>query len=182
LTALDPAAAARIEPGNRRRLVRALEVTLGSGRRFSSFGPGLETYPPTDVVLVGIRFVPSVHDVLIERRFHALLEAGFLDEVRALAARPRGLSRTARQALGYRELLAHIEDGVPLDEAVAEAVARTRSFARRQWAWFKRDPRILWLAPDDDLEARLTGLWDGGDRSSPVGPSAGRDSGVVVGD
>ena len=67
---------------------------------------------------------------------------------RALAARPGGLSRTARQALGYRELLAHLEDGLPLDEAVDLAVQRTRAFARRQRAWFRRDPRIVWLDPD----------------------------------
>src|SRR5579872_4137687 len=142
LVTLDPTAAARMEPGNRRRLVRALEVTLGAGRPFSSFGPGLDVYPPTPVVLVGIAFDPARHDPLIERRFRALLDAGLLDEVRALAARPRGLSRTARQALGYRELLTHIEDGVPLETAVTAAISRTRAFARRQWSWFKRDPRI----------------------------------------
>jgi tRNA dimethylallyltransferase len=160
LAALDPTAAARMEPGNARRVVRALEVTLGSGRPFSSFGPGLDVYPPTPVVLVGIRFDPAVHDALIERRFGALLDAGLLDEVRALAARPRGLSRTARQALGYRELLTHVEDGVPLDEAVTAAITRTRAFARRQWSWFKRDPRIHWLAPDRDPLAVLTEVWD----------------------
>ncbi len=162
LSALDPIAAARIDPGNRRRLVRAVEVTLGSGRPFSSFGPGLETYPPTPVLMVGIRFAPAVHDVLIERRFHALLDAGLLDEVRRLSSRPGGLSRTARQALGYRELLAHIEDGVPLDRSVSAAIARTRAFARRQWSWFKRDPRIVWLDPDADLPGRLLDLWDAG--------------------
>ena len=160
LAALDPAAAARMEPGNRRRVVRALEVTLGSGRPFSSFGPGLEAYPETSTVLVGIRFDPAVHDGRIERRFHALLDAGLLDEVRRLAQHPGGLSRTARQALGYRELLAHLEDGVPLDQAVAAAVTRTRAFARRQWSWFKRDPRIGWLEPDADHLAGLLERWD----------------------
>jgi tRNA dimethylallyltransferase len=161
LAALDPTAAGRIEPGNRRRLVRALEVTIGSGRPFSSFGPGLDVYRPTPVILVGIRFDPALHDVLIERRFLTLLDNGLLDEVRALAARPGGLSPTARQALGYRELLTHIEDGVPLGEAVTEAIARTRAFARRQWAWFKRDPRIRWLDPEADLFAGLLRVWDG---------------------
>jgi tRNA dimethylallyltransferase len=160
LIELDPAAAARIEPGNRRRLVRALEVTTGSGRPFSSYGPGLESYRPSPVSLVGIRFDPAVHDVLIERRLATLLDTGFLDEVRRLAARPGGLSRTARQALGYRELLAHVEEGRPLDQAVADTLARTRSFARRQWAWFKRDPRIIWLDPADDLLAGLLDVWD----------------------
>jgi tRNA dimethylallyltransferase len=161
LSALDPVAAARIDPGNRRRVVRALEVTLGSGRPFSSFGPGLDVYPHSAVVMMGIRFDPAVHDVLIERRFHDLLDQGLLDEVRGLVARG-GLSRTARQALGYRELLAHLESGIPLADAVAEAVRRTRAFARRQWAWFRRDPRIHWLDPDDDLLAQLIDAWDTG--------------------
>jgi tRNA dimethylallyltransferase len=168
LVALDPTAASRMEPGNRRRLVRALEVTLGSSRPFSSFGPGLEVYPPTPVVLVGIAFDPARHDPLIERRFRALLDAGLLDEVRALAARPGGLSRTARQALGYRELLTHIEDGVPLEVAVTAAVRRTRAFARRQWSWFKRDPRIRWLDPGGDLLLGLTDLWDTADAGAAM--------------
>ncbi len=185
LSSLDPTAASRIDPGNRRRLIRAVEVTLGSGRPFSSFGPGLETYPPTPVLMVGIRFVPAVHDVLIERRFFSLLDAGLLDEVRRLSRRPGGLSRTARQALGYRELLSHIEDGVPLDEAVSDAITRTRAFARRQWSWFKRDPRIVWLDPDTDLRGRLLDLWDAGASGPPVresgeGASAGAAS--VVGE
>jgi tRNA dimethylallyltransferase len=160
LVQLDPDAAARMAPTNRRRVVRALEVTIGAGRPFSSFGPGLEAYPPTPFVLVGMAFDPAVHDRRIEMRFAALLEEGFVDEVRALAARPAGLSRTARQALGYRELLGHVEDGVPLHEAVAAAVRRTRTLARRQWAWFRRDPRIHWLDPGRDALAQLLELWD----------------------
>jgi tRNA dimethylallyltransferase len=160
LAALDPTAARRMEPTNSRRIVRALEVTLGAGRPFSSFGPGLDAYPPTPFTLVGIRFDPAVHDARIERRLHELLDAGFVDEVRALARRPQGLSRTARQALGYRELLAHVEQDVPLEQAVAEAARRTRSFARRQWAWFRRDPRIRWLEPTGDLGSQLLEVWD----------------------
>jgi tRNA dimethylallyltransferase len=164
LMALDPVAAARMAPNNRRRVVRALEVTLGAGRPFSSFGPGLDAYPATPFALVGIRFDPAVHDARIEKRFEDLLDAGFVAEVRALAARPGGLSRTARQALGYRELLAHVEQGVPLDEAVDEAKRRTRAFARRQWAWFRRDPRISWLDPAGDLRAQLLEVWDASGR------------------
>ena len=61
-------------------------------------------------------------------------------------------SRTARQALGYRELLAHVEDGDPLEERIEEAVRRTRSYARRQASWFRRDPRITWAGPEDAVE------------------------------
>jgi tRNA dimethylallyltransferase len=150
LAGLDPVAAARIEPTNQRRLVRALEVTLGSGRPFSTFGPGLEQYRPTPVALVGVDRDPDELDERIGRRFERLMEEGLLDEVRRLAAGPGGMSRTARQALGYRELLAHLEDHQPLAEAVAAAVQRTRAFARRQRAWFRRDPRIVWVDPADD--------------------------------
>ena len=155
LAELDPLAAGRIHSTNRRRILRALEVTLGSGRPFSSFGPGLERYPPTSVCQVGIRLEPRLLDDRIAARFERLMEAGFLDEVRRLASRPAGLSRTARQGLGYRELLAHVEDGVRLADAVEEAVRRTRAFARRQMAWFRRDPRIVWVHPDDDPAASV---------------------------
>jgi tRNA dimethylallyltransferase len=160
LRALDPVAAARTTDTNRRRVVRALEVTIGSGRPFSSFGPGLDRYPPSAVSMVGIPFDPVAVDASIERRFRALLDEGLLEEVRALSRSRRGLSRTARQALGYRELLAHLEQSVALEDAVAEAVRRTRLFARRQWAWFRRDPRIRWLDPTGDLESQLLAHWD----------------------
>ena len=151
LAALDPVAAGRMEPANRRRVVRALEVTLGSGRPFSSFGPGLEEYPRSRFRLAGIALDHAVVHDRIERRFASMMAAGLVDEVRSLVARHGcGLSRTARQALGYRELLAHVESGVPLEQAAAEAVRRTRAFARRQRAWFRRDPRITWHAAQTD--------------------------------
>ena len=158
LAEVDPAAAGKMEPTNRRRIVRALEVTLGSGRPFSSFGPGLDAYPPTPFRQVGISLPRDVLDRRIEHRFTAMLDAGLLDEVRALAARPGGLSRTAGQALGYRELLAHVAGRTTLDEAVAEAVRRTRLFARRQERWFRRDPRICWHTHEGNPLALAPGV------------------------
>lgn len=149
LAELDPRAVTRMEPTNRRRILRALEVTLGSGRPFSSYGPGLETYPSTRFRLLGVELPPEVVADRIAARYQQQLEQGFVDEVTRLAADPRGLSATARQALGYRELLAHVAGEVELDAAVALAVGRTRRFARRQRAWFRRDPRIEWFAADD---------------------------------
>ncbi len=169
LEALDPVAAGRVDPANRRRLVRALEVTLGSGRPFSEFGPGLERYPPSPVMMVGIDLPPDELDRRIAERFEGLMDRGLLDEVATLAARPGGLSRTARQALGYRELLAHLEEGVPLEAAVALAVQRTRAFARRQRAWFRRDPRIVWLDPTGDPAGAIAAM---------VGSDPGTASGV----
>jgi tRNA dimethylallyltransferase len=148
LTELDPVAAGRIEPGNRRRLVRALEVCLGSGRPFSTFGPGVGSYPPTDAVMLGVRWPRARLAARIERRVAAMVAAGLVDEVARLAR--RGLSRTARQALGYKELLAHLDGRMSLDEAIAAVVVRTRQFAVRQERWFRRDPRIRWYDIDRD--------------------------------
>jgi tRNA dimethylallyltransferase len=158
LTQLDPVAASRMEPSNRRRVVRALEVTLGAERPFSSFGPGLDAYPSVETKQVALEVPLDELDGRIARRVHAMLERGFLDEVRNLAASPAGVSRTARQALGYRELLEHVEADVPFDVAVDAIIQRTRKFARRQLRWFRRDPRIIWLdgrLPTDEL-AHLT--------------------------
>jgi len=143
LLELDPVGAARMGPTNRRRVVRALEVTLGSGQPFSSFGPGLETYPRLDFPIVGLEVDRADLDARIERRFARQLEDGFLDEVRGLWARPTGLSRSAGQALGYRELLAHLDGELDLEDAVELAISRTRRFARRQQRWFRRDPRLI---------------------------------------
>ena len=165
LATLDPAAAARMEPTNRRRVVRALEVTVGSGRPFSSFGPGLDAFSPSPVHMVGLWLPRPVVAARIEARYHHQLADGFLDEVRALAAGP-GVSRTAAQALGYRELLAHVaadargEPHPTLDEAVEQAVRRTRQFARRQRVWFRRDPRITWVGAAHDPLVALDALLD----------------------
>ena len=155
LSTLDPVAAGRMEPTNRRRVVRALEVTLGGGRPFSSFGPGLDAHPPSPFALVGLARPTEDLNARIEQRYRDQVEAGFLEEVARLRARPEGISHTARQALGYRELLAHLDGESTLDEALDQAVRRTRKFARRQRAWFRRDPRITWLPADELPEAEL---------------------------
>ena len=145
LTALDPAAAAKIEPSNQRRLVRALEVCIGSGRPFSSFSPGLDTYPPIATVQVAVAWPRQELAQRIAERVIHQLDQGWLDEARQLSTQP--LSRTARKALGYAELFDHLEGRLSLDEAVERIVVRTRQFAVRQERWFRRDPRIKWVAP-----------------------------------
>jgi tRNA dimethylallyltransferase len=145
LEGVDPQAAARMEPSNRRRIVRALEVTLGSGRPFSSYGPGLTQFPPTSWRVAGVWLPRPVVAGRIGARLAAMLNAGLVTEVERLLTGPSGLSRTARQALGYREVLAHLEDGVPLAAAVADTERRTRAFARRQRVWWRRDPRVRWF-------------------------------------
>jgi tRNA dimethylallyltransferase len=151
-----------MEPSNRRRVLRALEVTLGSGRPFSSFGPGITKFPPTRWRLAGLWLPRPVVAARIHVRLANMVAQGLVGEVERLLPRPGGLSRTARQALGYREILAHLEDGVPLETAVAEVERRTRAFARRQRVWWRRDPRLRWYGAADNpfaVIAALLGDW-----------------------
>jgi tRNA dimethylallyltransferase len=143
---VDAAAADKIDPANRRRIVRALEVSIGSGQPFSSFGPGVGAFPPTDIVQFGIRWPRAALAERIEQRVTAMVGAGLLDEVAHLAA--HGLSPTARQALGYKELLDHLDGLVSFDDAIGAIVTRTRRFATRQERWFRRDPRVRWIDID----------------------------------
>ena len=147
---LDPSAASKIEPGNRRRIVRALEVTLGTGRPFSSFGPGLDVYPPSPFTQIGIRFSRDLNDLRIAERYKIQIEDGFVEEVRDLVSDGRELSKTASQALGYKQLISYIEGENTLEEAIESAISSTRRFARRQEKWFRRDPRIEWLNLEKD--------------------------------
>ena len=148
LQELDPAAATKMEPTNGRRIVRALEVCLGGGRTFSSYGPGVDVYPPSRVRQVALRWDRDVLARRMESRVLTMVEAGLLDEVTNLHA--TGLSPTAAQALGYKEMIDHLEGRSSLDEAVATTILRTRQFAVRQERWFRRDPRIEWFTVEDD--------------------------------
>ena len=147
---LDPLASEKIEPGNRRRIVRALEVTLGTGRPFSSFGPGLDVYPPSPFTEIGIRMPRDLNDLRIAERYKRQIEDGFVEEVKNLVSDGRELSNTASQALGYKQIISYIEGENTLEEAIESAIASTRRFARRQEKWFRRDPRIQWMELQKD--------------------------------
>ena len=148
LVVLDPVAAGKMEPSNVRRVIRALEVTVGSGRPFSSFGPGVDTYPPISFEQFGLRWPRPILARRISERVHRMIEAGFLAEVEALAT--GAVSRTARQALGYKEMFDFLTGTCTLDEAIDTIILRTRQFAVRQERWFRRDPRIRWIDIEDD--------------------------------
>jgi tRNA dimethylallyltransferase len=145
LIALDPMAASRIEPGNVRRTVRALEVAAITGRPFSSFAVSWESYPEERVRVAGIRMPPEVLASRVERRVANMLDAGWLQEVRTLVDAGFGGWLTSTQAIGYAELARHLSGELSIDEAVLETVRRTRALARRQMAWFRRDPRVIWF-------------------------------------
>lgn len=163
LAETDPVAAERIEPGNVRRTIRALEVTAITGAPFSSFAAAWERYDPGAVRAAGIRMETATLRHRIGLRVEHMLGAGWVDEVRALLDRGFGAWLTATQAIGYAEVAAHLTGRLSLDEAVEATVRRTKELARRQTAWFRRDPRVRWFdagaggAPDvlDDVRAYL---------------------------
>ncbi len=150
LADLDPVAAAKIEPENVRRTVRALEVAAVTGRPFSSFAAAWEGFEPGRVRAAGIDIPRTVLGERIERRVHAMVERGLLQEVRALVQQGFGEWLTATQAIGYAECARHLAGEMTLDEALASTVKRTKELARRQMVWFRRDPRIRWFPAGED--------------------------------
>ena len=149
LAEVDPVSHVRCA-GNRRRMMRALEVTVGSGVAFSEHGGPLESYSETPFVLCGVSPPRPEMATRIAARYEEQLAAGLVGEAEYLHGLGETLSRTAAQALGYRELLSWLRGEVGFEEAMGQARTRTRRFAVRQVRWFRRDPRIRWFeAPRD---------------------------------
>ena len=145
LSAADPVGAARIDPANVRRTIRAREVSTITGAPFSDFAAAWEVYDPALVRVAGVRLATTTLDARVRARVAGMLEAGWIDEVRDLMDRGFGAWLTASQAIGYAELAAHLDGRLALDEAMERTVKRTKELARRQMAWFRRDPRVRWF-------------------------------------
>jgi tRNA dimethylallyltransferase len=154
LAELDPGAAAAILPTNGRRIVRALEVVELTGRPFVASLPEPE-YAYQRVVQLGLDVPREALDRRIADRVDLMWRAGFVDEVRALEAAGLRQARTASRALGYAQILGFLAGEYDEAEARARTVQATRRFARRQDSWFRKDPRIEWIAYDaEDLVER----------------------------
>ncbi len=151
LAAIDPAAAAALSPGNTRRVVRALEVIELTGSPYAAQLPE-HTYALPGVVQLGLSIDRPRLDARIEQRVEAMWRAGLVSEVRALADRGLRNGLTASRGLGYRQVLGFLDGEITEAEAYEQTVIGTRKFARRQDMWYRKDPRIHWLAHDaDDL-------------------------------
>ncbi|MBO0811828.1 MAG: tRNA (adenosine(37)-N6)-dimethylallyltransferase MiaA [Microlunatus sp.] len=144
----DPDAAAAIQPGNGRRIVRALEVIELTGRPFSAKLPE-HTYAIGGVVQIGLDVPRPVLDERIGDRVRQMWADGFIDEVRALERIGLRDGLTASRGLGYRQLLEYLDGECTEDEARDRTITATRKFARRQDGWFRKDPRVTWVDPDD---------------------------------
>jgi tRNA dimethylallyltransferase len=144
LEAFDSEAAAKIEPTNARRIVRALEVAALTGRAFSSYSVAWDRYPSAAVRAAGIDLPRQELHRRIERRVIAMMPS-LLEETRNLLEGGFGSFLTSSQAIGYAEGVACLEGAIGEEEAVAMTIRRTKGLARRQMAWFRRDPRIRWF-------------------------------------
>lgn len=148
LAALDAPAAAGIDPRNLRRTVRALEVILTSGQRFSA--QRSRSPAPYRLAQVGlIRPRPELY-ARIDARIEAMLASGLVDEVRRLLEQGYSSDLPSLSAIGYREIVAYLQGRMTLGEAVAEIKRSTRTFVRRQANWFKPDdPEIHWFTVNE---------------------------------
>lgn len=148
LADLDPVAAGNIEPGNARRIIRALEVIEFTGRRFSATLPRLEYVDPGSVQIGVDIDRPTLH-ARIEQRVTQMFDDGLVAEVERLLAAGLADGLTASRAIGYPEVAAHLAGQLSLAETHERIVIATRRFARRQDSWFRKDPRIFWVRFDD---------------------------------
>ncbi|MCG3196496.1 MAG: tRNA (adenosine(37)-N6)-dimethylallyltransferase MiaA [Candidatus Omnitrophica bacterium] len=168
LTRLDPSSAAKIHPHDRKRIIRALEIHHATGLSKTDFESRQESPPWKESVLwFGLRRAWGDLDRRIDLRVEDMFAKGLLDEVRDLIASGCGCRHTAMQALGYKEVLDHLEGRSSLDEAEALIKQRTRRFARRQMSWFRPNRSIKWLSlspsrsPErtaNELSERIHGL------------------------
>ena len=159
LTEVDPDAAAQILPENGRRIVRALEVVRITGRSFRATLPDREYFDP-ESLQIGLDIDRATLDPRIARRVQEMFDAGFVDEVRRLLDAGLADGRTARTAIGYREVTAYLAGETTLEAAVEATTAATRRFSRRQDSWFRKDPRVVWIPWDapDRLERALAAV------------------------
>jgi tRNA dimethylallyltransferase len=149
LAGFDPVAADRIQPRNARRTVRALEVAALTGRAFSDHSRAWDRYPSGGVRVAGIEVErPALHQ-RIEERVENMMP-GLLAETSRLLEIGSGPFLTSSQAIGYAEAIACLQGVVSQAEAAATTVKRTKSLARRQMAWLRRDPRIRWFPAGEE--------------------------------
>jgi len=149
LSKVDPEAAMRIAPADLRRIERALEVYELTGRPISSRQKEFEGRPQIPYVAVGLRWGRRALGERIERRADQMMELGLLDEVKALRDR---LGSQARQAVGYKELIAYLDGECSLEEAVELLKRNTRRLAKGQMTWFRRLPDVHWIDVSGESE------------------------------
>jgi tRNA dimethylallyltransferase len=145
LARVDPVTAARIDPKNVRRVIRALEVNRATGKPFSTWQTPLAQPPVTCAVTIGLNLERTELYARVDRRIDAWMASGFVDEVRSLIERGYSPDLPSMSGIGYREIAQFLSGNTELSDAVARFKHATHAYARRQLTWFRRDQRITWL-------------------------------------
>ena len=154
LQKLDPVSYERIDIQNRQRIVRALEICIGTGKPFSSFWMNRRKERSFRSIKIGLRADRQLVYRRINERVDLIMEQGLLEEARRLYPH-RDLN--ALQTVGYRELFSHFDGDLSLEEAVSEIKKNTRRFAKRQGTWFRKDEDITWFDHDEE-PAKIIGF------------------------
>lgn len=148
LRLVDPLAAERIHPNNTRRVIRALEVQMVTGKAISELQ--VKRPPPWRIRRLGLQLARSLLYPRVDARVDAMIEAGLVDEVARLLEMGYDRSLPSMSGLGYREIAAHLLDGLPLDQAIERSKFSTHEFIRSQDVWFRgHDNGILWHNVED---------------------------------
>ena len=147
LRQVDPAAAERLHPADEKRILRALEVWLETGKTITAHNEETKCLPSRyDAVWIGLRFADREDmKALIDRRVDVMVEEGLLDEVRGLLESGLPRDATALQAIGYKEFLGVLDGSATEAEAIAEVKLRSRQYAKRQLTWLRRKTDIHWI-------------------------------------
>lgn len=153
LRRLDPATAAVIDQRNPVRVIRALEVCLLTGKRFSDLLTDRMPSLAYDVRIVGLRWERSALHGRIDRRVDAMIAAGLVEEVRGLLAAGADPSWTSLNTVGYKEVIHYISQLVSIEETVEAIKRNTRQYARRQMTWFRKESRLAWIEADEMMKA-----------------------------
>lgn len=151
LQAIDQAAAAKIDPRNVRRVIRALEVSQRTGQPFSTLTR--KSAPPFDTLIIGLTMERKALYRRVDTRVDDMIAGGFVDEVQRLLSMGYPLSLPSMSSIGYREIGLHLQGKLPLAEAVAKIKTGTHRFIRHQHAWFRPDDgRIRWYEAGEQTE------------------------------
>jgi len=159
LTKIDPVAAERINPNDSKRIIRALEVYQLTGKPISSLQKQWDnSVPKHDWTIIGLRREKTEESKRINSRVKKMVDAGFVDEVKSLLAEEKPLSKQARCAIGYAEIIEYLNGHISLEEATELIKKNTRRLAKNQRTWFKTFKNVHWLdiEPDEPPEKILS--------------------------
>lgn len=154
----DPGSADIVHPNNVRRIIRALEVIELTGRPFSEFHRDWASREPIyNLEMFGLSIDRELLRRRISERVDKMIGAGLLDEVKVLMAHGYEGFLTSQQAIGYKELIGYLKGEESFEGAVENIKARTRQYAKRQFTWFRADPRVKWIDVDDKPIGEIVG-------------------------